>query len=92
LRSDRLQELESIAEGIEDVDPIESREWFVGHRRKSGVPAPRSEFCEPAHEDCRMRLASRVEVAVHTEVKAQVAAAKPDAATRRKIRRFDFLD
>jgi len=91
LRSDRLQELESIAEGIEDVHAIESRERFVGDRRKPGVPAPRCEFGEAADEDCRVRFASRMEVAVDAEMQAKVPAAKPDAAARRQIRRFRLL-
>jgi hypothetical protein len=88
----RLQQLDSIAEGIEDVHPIESREWFVRNRRKPGVPAPRCEFGEAAHEDCRVRFASGVEVAVDAEMQAKVPAAKPYAAAWRQIRRFRLLN
>jgi hypothetical protein len=50
------------------------------------------ELCQTAHKNCGMHFACGVEVAVHTEVKAQVAAAKPHAAARCEIRRFGFLD
>ena len=87
--TDRLQELESIAEGIEDVHAIESHERFVRHRRKPGVPAPRCEFGEPAHEDCRVRFASRMEVAVDSVTDECIPMMLTDCFSRDLFPRLD---
>jgi hypothetical protein len=88
----RLQKLDSVPEWVEDIDAVESREGFVRHRWKPGGAAPGREFCQTAHQDCRVRLAGCPEVRVYTEMKAQCAAAKPDATAGREIRRFGFLN
>src|SRR5262245_30113931 len=92
LRADGLQQLDSVSERIKDVDAVESSEWFVRYGWKPGSAAPGAELLQAAHEACRMRLASGMEVTVHAEMQAEVPAAKPDSATRRQIRRFRFLD
>jgi hypothetical protein len=92
LGADLLQELDSVSEGIKDVDAVESCEWFVRYRWKPGGAAPGRKLCQAAHQNCRVRFARRMEVPIDAEMKAQIPAAKPDATTGRKIRRFRFLN
>ena len=90
--ADRLQKLEPIAEGIEHVHPIESRERFIRNGWKPGSRAPRRDLRQAAHKDCWMRFARGMEVAVHAEMQTKVPAAEPYAAARRQIRRFRLLE
>jgi hypothetical protein len=92
LGADLLQELDSVSEGIKDVDAVESCEWFVRYRWKPGGAALGRELCQAAHQNCRVRFARRAEVPIDAEMKAQVPAAKPHATTGHKIRRFRFLN
>ena len=89
---DFFQQLNSIPEWIQDVHAIESCQRFISDRWKPGGSASGLEFCQAAHQDCRVRFAGCVEVTVYTEMQAQAAASEPHTTPCGKIRRLGLFD
>lgn len=87
-----LQQLDSIAEGVEHVDPMESSERFVRDRREPRRPATGGDLGQAAHEHSWVRLARRSKVRLYPEVKPQSAAAEPHAASHGQVWRLLLLD
>ena len=68
-RSLSLQQLDSIAKGVEHVDSVEAFHRFVRDRRIPGGSAPLGELGEASDQNCRVRLPGGAKLSVDTEMK-----------------------
>jgi hypothetical protein len=87
-----FEQLEAVAERIEDVEPVESDERLVRDGRKACGFASRRQVIKAAHEDRWMRFAGRAKVCVNAEVQLQRSTSEPHPATSGQIRRLLLLD
>jgi hypothetical protein len=85
---DRFQELEPVAERIEEVETIESLERLIRNRFEAGGPASGSQFRQAADHERRVSLTRGTEFRFDTQVQSHGPVAEPDAATMREIRRL----
>lgn len=92
LRSDWLQELDSVPERIEHVHSIEPFERLIRCRRIACGLAPLSKTTEIVYQERGMRFPGRVEVRVDAEMEAQKPGAEPHSATPYQIGRLRLFD
>src|SRR6476646_2467105 len=79
-RSLSLQQLDSIAKGVEHVDSVEAFHRFVRDRRIPGGSAPLGKLGEASDQNCRVRLPVFFNDPATTEMKTSLPTAKPHTA------------
>jgi hypothetical protein len=87
-----LQQLDPIPERVVHVDPVVTFKGFVGDRIESGCRALCREIWQTPHEKGWVRLPSRPEVRLNTQVNSNRTAPKPYAATHSEVRWLRLLD
>ena len=84
----RLHKLNTIAEGIIDVDTVEAVERLVLDDGVPGALQPKDSRRKVADEERRVRLAGGPEVRFDAEMHFQMAFLEPAAAAPSKMRRL----
>jgi hypothetical protein len=90
-RSTSFQKLDSIPEGVQHVDAVESFERFVRGRRKAGCQTTGCQFREASHQKRGMGLSCRTEIRIYAQVEPKSAAPEPRTPSPGEIRGLHFL-
>jgi hypothetical protein len=90
-RSTSFQKLDSIPEGVQHVDAVESFEGLVRDRGKAGCLATGGQFCEASHQKRGVGLPCRMEIRIHAQVEPKSAAPEPRTPSPCEIRRLHFF-
>jgi hypothetical protein len=89
----RLHQLDPVAERIADVEAVEAIQRLVRDRLGTSGAQPDGQGRQVAHDEGRVRLAGRAEVALDAEMHAHAAVpvVEPDAAAAGEVGRLEDL-
>jgi hypothetical protein len=87
-----FHEFQAIAPGIFGVEAARAGQFGIVYDRDASRGKCRTQFVEIGNQECRVRLLSRTEIALDTDVKLLVAAPEPTSAPHTQYRRlFNLL-